>query len=54
MGLLNRIGLLLLSLISSLILLTLAMISPKYYAIYLAYITDKVFKFLYGKEKSKV
>jgi len=51
MGIINRIGLLLFTMINVIVLLTLAIISPRWYSIYQAYSTEKVFKFLYGKEK---
>lgn len=51
MAIINRIALLLLILVSSIILLTLAIVSPKWFSLYLAYITEIVFKFLYGTKK---
>lgn len=46
----NRIGLLIVTLISFIIYLSLIIISPKWYSLYSAYMTEKVFKYLYGKE----
>jgi hypothetical protein len=51
MGIINRIALLTLTMISVIILLTLAIMSPKWFSVYLAYITDKVFKFIYGTKE---
>lgn len=51
MWLINRIGLFILTIISVIILLTLSIISPRIFSIYLAYITELVFKFLYGTKK---
>lgn len=54
MGAINRIGLLLLTMINVIILVPLSIISPKYYAIYLAYTTEKVYNFLYGKIEENI
>jgi hypothetical protein len=54
MWLINRIALLILISISSIVLLILAILSPQWFSIYLAYITDEVFKFLYGTKKKEI
>lgn len=50
MGIIYRIGLLILTMINVIILVFLSIISPRWYAVYLAYITDRVFKTLWQNE----
>ena len=50
MGILNRIVLLLFTMINVIVFVSLSIISPRWYAVYSAYTSDKVIKFLWQEK----
>lgn len=54
MAIINRLALLIFTAISIVVLILLAIMNTRWYAIYLAYTTEKVYNFLYGKKEGKI
>lgn len=54
MGIINRLALIIFFLLSFVILLIISIINVKFASIYLSWMTERVFKFLYGTKESKI